>query len=874
MTNLVTLTIDGLQVEVPEGTLVVDAAKKIGIDIPVFCYHPKMEPVGMCRMCLVELGNPVIDRSTGKPVLEEDGTPKIQFSPKLETACTTPVSQGMVVIGASDRVKEAREDVLEFLLTSHPLDCPICDKGGECPLQNLTMEFGPSRSRFAFSDKKHMEKHVPLGDLIFLDRERCIQCARCVRFQDLIADDPVIGFYNRGRSLEIETHSEPGFNSYWSGNTTDICPVGALTTADFRFGARPWELQTAASICTHCPVGCNLTLNIRREAVSGGNTVVKRIMPRQNEDVNELWICDKGRFGYHFASNAPLHDDHKRIIEPLIRQEGKLVATSWDNALQIASEKLRTSGNNLFTLAGGRLSNEDFYNLGTLTDKLGGKKALYSTMGGGENTRNFGLPEGSTLSDIGEGDVVLVVGSDLEEEAPLWWLRVKQAAQRGANLIVLNTRETKLNRHANHFIKVDFGTATALIVAMTSIIKQAPKQRQNLTESIQNFLNDQSVQKAAKEFAQAKNAMIFYGSDGMGLRETEALSQACVNMLVESKHVGKPNNGLIGVWQHANDQGAWEIGWKPSRHLEDDIQNAEVLYIIAADPEGDDPAFHPAFGGDKFVIVQELFLTQTARLADIVLPAQSWIEREGSYTSGERRVQRFYPALSATTVPPKQESSPGTRHSPVLLSLKPELEGPQADYSIPAFIAERLGIDGLVTSSASRVFDQLASKMPVFKDLDYQKLAETHEQNPIIGRDDLYYGGTGYANRQGLGVQLPLASEEIIPESPVIKDATLPKLGMMAFPITRLYDQGTTLAHSKLLKNRIGESYVIVNAYDAGRIKVDDGDMVRIRFSETGTTVAVKAMISEELPERVLLIPRSFGIPINSPAIVELKREE
>jgi len=394
MTNLVTLTIDGLQVEVPEGTLVVDAAKKIGIDIPVFCYHPKMEPVGMCRMCLVELGNPVIDRSTGKPVLEEDGTPKIQFSPKLETACTTPVSQGMVVIGASDRVKEAREDVLEFLLTSHPLDCPICDKGGECPLQNLTMEFGPSRSRFAFSDKKHMEKHVPLGDLIFLDRERCIQCARCVRFQDLIADDPVIGFYNRGRSLEIETHSEPGFNSYWSGNTTDICPVGALTTADFRFGARPWELQTAASICTHCPVGCNLTLNIRREAVSGGNTVVKRIMPRQNEDVNELWICDKGRFGYHFASNAPLHDDHKRIIEPLIRQEGKLVATSWDNALQIASEKLRTSGNNLFTLAGGRLSNEDFYNLGTLTDKLGGKKALYSTMGGGENTRNFGLPEG------------------------------------------------------------------------------------------------------------------------------------------------------------------------------------------------------------------------------------------------------------------------------------------------------------------------------------------------------------------------------------------------------------------------------------------------------------------------------------------------
>ncbi len=201
MEKLVSLTIDGIQVTVPAGTLIVNAAKKIGIDIPVFCYHPKMEPVGMCRQCLVEVGRTVIDRATGQPVLEDDGQPKIQFGAKLETACTTPVSEGMVVIGTSEKAAKGRKDILEFLLTSHPLDCPICDKGGECPLQNLTLRYGPGQSRFNYDEKMHLAKHYPLGELIYLDRERCIQCGRCVRFQACIVDDPVIGFYSRGRSI-------------------------------------------------------------------------------------------------------------------------------------------------------------------------------------------------------------------------------------------------------------------------------------------------------------------------------------------------------------------------------------------------------------------------------------------------------------------------------------------------------------------------------------------------------------------------------------------------------------------------------------------------------------------------------------------------
>ncbi len=278
----------------------------------------------------------------------------------------------------SDKVKDARHDVLELLLTSHPLDCPVCDKGGECPLQNLTMEYGPGMSRYDYADKAHNDKRVSLGELILLDRERCIQCGRCVRFQAEIVDDPVIGFSQRGRSMEIITNSNPGFDSIFSGNTSDICPVGALTTADFRFGARPWELKAAASVCNHCPVGCNLTYNTRREAKSEGKVVIKRAMPRQNEAVNEIWICDKGRFGYHFA------ESETRLTQPLIREDGKLVPVSWDKALDVAAQKLRAYGFNFVSLAGGRLSNEDLYSLKELTENLHGKAVLYSQMAGGD----------------------------------------------------------------------------------------------------------------------------------------------------------------------------------------------------------------------------------------------------------------------------------------------------------------------------------------------------------------------------------------------------------------------------------------------------------------------------------------------------------
>ena len=900
MTKMVSLTIDDVKVEVPEGTLVVDAAKQVGIDIPVFCYHPKMEPVGMCRMCLVEIGRPMFDRATGKPVLDEDGSQQIRFGQRLETACTTPVLEGMVVKGFTEKVREARKDVLEFLLTSHPLDCPVCDKGGECSLQNQTIEYGASESRFLYEEKHHAEKHVPLGDLIFLDRERCIQCKRCVRFQEEIADDPVIAFYHRGRNTDIVTYSDPGFASYFSGNTTDICPVGALTTADFRFKARPWEMKSAPSICTHCAVGCNLTLNVRREAVTNGEWVVKRVLPRQNEYVNEIWICDKGRFAHHFGDrHIESSDSYQRIEQPLVRaayldengkpdQSGELVPTTWETALKIVAERFKKADGGLFTLVGGRLANEDLFNLQQFTNLLNGQITLYSNMSGGELTTKVGFAPGTNFKEMGEETAILVVASDLEEEAPLWWMRVKEASKRGAKVIAINPRKTKLDRAASIVVRYPYGMETAILLALLGNISS---ENLDLPEAVKELSRNPEIAAAAKFFQEAENGIILYGSEGIGLAESQYLAQTCASLLYKTGHYGKPNNGLLGVWQHANDQGAWEMGIHPSSDLNTALETAKALYIIAADPAGDDPALlgQSGFGGEAFVVVQDLFLTQTGRVADVVLPAQTWIEREGSFTSGERRVQRFYQAVPPYEALPKKVVSLSASKADVMSLEGEKLEGPLADYDIPVLIAEHLGLEEkLVSGNPSRIFMQLAQTHISYNNLSYQDLAKVEQQLPIIRKGDLDYMGTSYENTQGLGVQLPLGEiESFSPPNAadVLTDySSMTKLGQIAFPVTRLYDHGQAIMATGLLHNRIGEPFIVVNAHDAERLRIDDGSQVQItlfkkeavgtKSNESKQTVIVQAKLDAELPQRVVLVPRSFGIAIDEPTFIEIRQSD
>ena len=823
------LTIDGRPLSVPAGTLIVDAAKRAGIDIPVFCYHPKLAPVGMCRMCLVEIGRPARDRKTGEVPLDEKGSPVLFYNVKLETACTTPVGEGLNVRVVSEKALAGRKEVVEFLLTSHPLDCPICDKGGECPLQNLTMGHGPGRSRYLYDDKIHLEKRVPLGDLIVLDRERCIQCARCVRFQEEVAGDAVIGFYERGRQWEIVTFSEPGFDSYFSGNTTDICPVGALTTADFRFGARPWELNTAASICPHCPVGCNLTLNTRREAESGGREVVKRVMPRQNEAVNETWICDKGRFAHHFASSPA------RLQRPLVRREGELVEVPWEEALSAAAAGLRSAGAQLVGIAGGRLSNEDLFAIRRTVEVGGGRAVLDTQMGGGDVTRRFGLGRMGNLARLGPGDAILVVATDLREEAPIWWLRVKQAAERGAALIVANARPTRTDDFARHRVPYDYGRAVEAVLALG-----AASGRKDPSESAGR------PETAGLALARAGELVIFFGSEGLDLAGSLALSQACASLLVATGHAGKPQSGLIGVWPHANAQGAWDLGLRPPvEGMQECLGQAKAAYITGSDPLGDDPSLRPLIEALDFLVVQELYPTATANQADVVFPAQSFIEREGSFTSGEGRVQRYYPA-----VPPLGETRP--------------------DWWIAASLGARLG--GMVVPvSPSACMDEIAISVPAYGGVTYRALAEVREQWPIVGGNDLYFGGTAYTNRQGLGVKLASDVESgAVAEAPwPAPPATPAGPGLLLIPVHRLYDRGTTVLPSTLLEARRALQQIELNPEDAARLGIADGGRVEVVWD--GRVESCAAAVSSAVPLGSALVLRSSGLTLQSPARAQLR---
>ncbi len=326
---MVTLIIDGNPLSVPEGTLVVEAAKLLGTHVPVYCYHPKMDPAGLCRICLVE----------------------IEKMPKLQIACNTQVAEGMVVHTTSARVAEGRRGVLEFLLLNHPLDCPICDKGGECDLQDFTMSYGPGASRLT-EPKLHKPKVVDLGPTIVLDEERCILCRRCTRFDDEIAQERNLVVVERGHRSLIGTARGDDYASYFSGNTTEICPVGALTSKAYRFRSRPWDLSHADSVCTQCSVGCNYRIDSRFGRIM-------RTFTRENTAIDDGWICDRGRYTFNYLYEPT------RLRQPLLRRDGELKAATFDEAVALTAEKLAAAARHgrVGIIGGGRLSDEEAFAL-------------------------------------------------------------------------------------------------------------------------------------------------------------------------------------------------------------------------------------------------------------------------------------------------------------------------------------------------------------------------------------------------------------------------------------------------------------------------------------------------------------------------------
>jgi NADH-quinone oxidoreductase subunit G len=541
-------------------------------------------------------------------------------------------------------------------------------------------------------------------------------------------------------------------------------------------------------------------------------------MPRQNEEVNEIWICDKGRFVHHYT------DSKKRLKTPLLRRarNEQFTHPSWEEVTKVSADHLK---NDLVILASGKLANEDLFNLKMLAQHVGGKAYLYSHMAGGDMTTMVGVGAGTNFGAMGAETTIVVVASDLYEEAPIWYLRVKQAADRGAKLIVLNPRETKLDRFASYTVRYAYGDEIKAV-------------------------QDLNRGKIGDAFSNAQNVVILFGSEGLGVEGTSHLAAACAKFLQDTEHVGKPNNGLIGVWERANDQGAWEMGFDVADDLAE-VLKGKAVYIVAADPVGDDPRLAQALESAAFVVVQDVMRTATTEIADVVLPARTFTEREGTLTSGERRVQRFYAA-----VPPTGEA--------------------RADFSITAQVASHMGIE-LEGKSVAAVFEQLAASVKSFADLTYAKISEVKPQWPIVGRGDMYYGGTTYENTMGLGAHLAAAAErgETVSIPRVERDkAPRPKENeLLAVPVNKLYDRGTTVMQSAdLLRDRIGHPTIALHPDAAKSLGVEAGQLVNVSFD--GVSAEARVKLNDTISVGVMLVPREMGFAIYEPILAQISVPE
>ncbi len=645
--ELVHLTIDDIPVAVPPGTLVWAAAQQIGIEIPIYCYHPKMPPLGACRMCFVE-----IEKMPKPP----------------QTACTTPVSEGMIVHTKTDKVIKARKGTLEFLLINHPLDCPICDKGGECDLQDFTLRHGPGGTRFDLY-KRHFAKPIAVSDRVMLDRERCILCQRCTRFSSEISMDNGLVMISRGYKMEVGTAPDHAFDSIFSGNTVEMCPVGALTASAYRFKSRPWELKRIPSVCNNCSVGCNARIDVRVDKIM-------RLMSRTNDAIDEGWLCDRGRWGFEFV-NSP-----QRLRTPLIRQKGQLQPATWDEALYMLASRMRMiaekrGATSIGGIGSTRTTNEEAYLFQKLLREAIGTPNVDHHHGNFPGPRDplTGRPWMMTnsIADIEKAAHIVLIASDPYERQPILNLRIKKAMRAGAQIYIINEVTTELDRFATKKITIPqngAGMATKLLLkhALSSEIDN-PHQYEDIRASLehdgdaisaaeQTFGPEATtqLQDLAETIATSKGAIILYD-------EMATLAPGCSNLAADvqalaviTDNVNRPGSGVGPLFEDANSLGARDMGLLPdalpgykiapqkglSYNEMLSSPDLKALYVMGANPLRH-VAQLPA--NLELLVVQDIILTETAQQADIVLPAVTFAEKDGSMTNIDHHVQKIVHAL-------------------------------------------------------------------------------------------------------------------------------------------------------------------------------------------------------------------------------------
>ncbi|MDA9685712.1 NADH-quinone oxidoreductase subunit NuoG [Candidatus Actinomarina] len=590
MNEKVTFTVDGKQLEGKQGQLLIEACEDSGIHIPRFCWHKRLDPVGMCRMCLVE-----IDTPRGKA---------------LVPSCTTQVSEELNVETESDTVKKAQEGVLEFLLINHPLDCPICDKAGECPLQDQTMAYGPGESRF-IEEKRHFEKPIPISDIVLLDRERCILCARCTRFSDEISGDPLIEFIQRGNKTQVNTFPDEPFKSYFSGNTVQICPVGALTATSYRFKARPWDLKKVSSTCNCCSLGCSVELNVSQNKML-------RILGEDNEFTNQGWLSDKGRYNFEY-----LHSEN-RLLNIQSRENEDFQTINISDAIEKIKNKIKDLDNpDIKFIVGANSTNEEYFAINKFANSLNRNEFLSKDKSNvyfaDDHIYNGYFSDeytNATFEDLDTSDAIVVWAEDIKDNLPVLFLRIKKAVKNGVKLVVFGHTNTALESLADLYLGAE-------IVSNNFELKTSLSNIQEL-----------------KDIIDSKKVTTIVG------KSTPLQKKDSLDTLIN--HLQKVSDlKIFNCFSRANTFGAIQhidqIKGLNDFCTEYEDSNKNIVFTIGANP------VNSSFFGSKikdiledtdYVVSLDIFKNETTELADLILPTTAFGEKEGTITNMEMRVMK------------------------------------------------------------------------------------------------------------------------------------------------------------------------------------------------------------------------------------------
>ena len=844
-TNLVSVTIDGQTVRVEAGTPLIEAAGLAGVHVPRFCYHPKLSLAGACRLCVVS----------------------VEKLPGLQTSCTTPGADGMIAHTNLPEVAEARRSVLEFLLVNHPLDCPVCDAAGECPLQDYSHLYGPSASRWALP-KRRSVKAERLSSLVVLDMERCIMCYRCTRFMDEIAGDAELTFSERGATSVLGTFEGRPLRSKFQGNIVELCPCGALTSEPYRFRARPQDLAYGDSVCGHCAVGCA----VRYEARSGK---VIRVKPRQHEEVNEVWLCDKGMYGIEYVSQAP------RLEQPLRREGDLLVPGRWNDVVGFVAEQLRAivarhGPESVGVLGGSRLTDEEcvllqrVFGQGLGTPHIDHRSAARSA--GGALADLLGLPV--SLSEVEHADAIVLVACDLTEELPILWLRLRKAVRRGAILIVVSARPLEVERDATTVIRADVGGEAAALDAIAAAPPAALRRAHAPLYLAGATLESRPDGEAV---ARALAALALTASGPDALQRTGVLTRA-PNAMGATRAGLLPGPGGVAGGQIIASAAEGRI---------------KALYLVGVDPLRTFPdreMVERALARVELLVVQDIAPSATAGKAHAVFAAAALPEKAGTVTNIEGRTQPVAPV----TQPPGEART----DLAILLDLaaRLDLREPASAYLLRAARLPEVsaalpmaGAPGPGTTMAhppGGVLGVYASATPESRGVTTQKAFFAPGGWPL--------GMPGSARvspiRRGSSLAaVPLsAGEELFRTSDQPHGVAVPGVvtrparpsashgpyawlapggpeageGILLMTAPLLIGDGTMLAHSTTLVAGAAAGVIELNPEDAAARGVADGDAVEIR-SRHGKVHASARHVAAMPRGRAFLAENAVGVRTN-----------